>query len=95
MKKNEFITKIQETISIDVTKKDLAEIVDAIPTVIIDVLKNDETEKITFSGLGSFKVKEVPERRGKILMGDRAGEEYVVPKHSEIFFKMSKSSKTI
>lgn len=95
MTKNDFIGKIQEAISIDVTKKDLAEIVDAISTVVVDTLKNDKDEKVTIPNLGMFKVKEVGERRGIIRMGDRAGEEYVTPAHSEITFKMSKTAKML
>ena len=41
------------------------------------------------------KAKTVPERRGKIMMGDRKGEEYVTPQHDEICFKMSKSAKQL
>lgn len=95
MTKNEMIGKIQEVISIDVTKKDLAEIVDAFSTVVVDTLKNDKTEKVTIPNLGTFKVKEVGERKGIIRMGDRAGEEYVTPAHSEITFKMSKTAKML
>lgn len=95
MTKNEMIKKIQETISIDVPLKDIAEIVDAIPTVVVETLKNDKNEKITLNGLGAFKVKDVPERKGIIRMGERTGEEYVVPAHSEITFKMSKTAKML
>ena len=54
MTKQEMIKKIQETISIDVPLKDITEIVDAIPTVVVETLKNDKDEKITLNGLGAF-----------------------------------------
>ena len=95
MTKNEMIKKIQETISIDVPLKDIAEIVDAIPSVVVDTLKNDKTEKVTLPGLGIFKAKDVPERKGIIRMGERAGKEYTTPAHSEITFKMSKTAKML
>lgn len=95
MTKNEMIKKIQETITIDVPMKDIAEIIDAIPTVVIDTLKNDKTEKVTLNGLGSFKVKEVPERKGTVMMGENKGSEWVKPAHSEICFKISKTIKEI
>lgn len=93
MTKNEMIGKIQEVISIDVTKKDLTEIVDAIATVVVDTLKNDKTEKVVLSGLGTFKVKEVPERRGVAALA--GNKEWVKPAHSEITFKINKSIKEI
>lgn len=45
--------------------------------------------------LGKFKVKDVPERTGKIMLGDRKGEEYITPAHQEITFKMNKSAKQL
>ena len=93
MTKQEMIKKIQETISIDVPLKDITEIVDAIPTVIVETLKNDKTEKVTLPGLGAFKVKDVPERRGTAALA--GGKEWVKPAHSEICFKITKSIKEI
>ena len=63
--------------------------------LIFDTLKANTDEKITFGKLGSFKVKDVPERTGTIMMGSKKGEQYIVPAHQEIVFKMSKSSKNI
>ena len=60
-----------------------------------DTLNKDTNETVSFGKLGKFKVKTVPERRGKIMMGDRKGEEYVTPQHEEICFKMSKSAKQL
>ena len=60
-----------------------------------DTLKKDTTESIPVGKLGKFKVKDVPERTGKIMLGERAGETYVTPAHQEITFKMSKSAKQL
>lgn len=91
MKKHDLVKAIQENISIEVPLKDITEIVDAISTVVVDTLKNDKTEKVTLPGLGTFKVKDVPERRGIAALA--GGKEWVKPAHSEICFKMSKSVK--
>ena len=40
-------------------------------------------------------MKTVPERRGKIMMGERKGEEYVVPEHREPKIKLAKSFKEV
>ena len=76
-------------------KGDIAVIIDTYAEVITDTLKSDATESVPVGKLGKFKVKTVPERRGKIMMGDRKGEEYVTPQHDEITFKMSKSAKQL
>ena len=77
------------------TQKDVAVIVDALTEVVRETLADNHEEKVTLPGLGYFKVKEVPERKGIIRMGDRTGEEYVVEAHSEITFKMSKTGKAL
>lgn len=77
------------------TKQDIKVILDTFEEVVVDTLKADSTESIAVGKLGKFKVKEVPERRGTIMMGERKGEEYVTPAHSEITFKMSRVSKNI
>nr|DAT43572.1 MAG TPA: Bacterial DNA-binding protein [Caudoviricetes sp.] len=77
------------------TKQDIKVILEAFEDVVVDTLKSDINEKITFGKLGSFKGKEVPERRRTIMVGKRKGEEYVTPKHSEITFKMSRTGKLI
>ena len=47
----------------------------------------NEVKHIAIGKIGKFKVKDVPERTGTIMMGDRKGETYTVPAHSEITFK--------
>ena len=94
MIKTELINAIAERIE-GAKKGDIALILDTYAEVITDTLKADTTEYVPVGKLGKFKVKTVPERRGKIMMGDRKGEEYVTPQHDEICFKMSKSAKQL
>lgn len=94
MIKTELINAIAERIE-GAKKGDIALILDTYAEVITDTLKADTTESVPVGKLGKFKVKTVPERKGKIMMGDRKGEEYVTPQHDEICFKMSKSAKQL
>ena len=77
------------------SQKDVSAVLDAFEEVIVETLNADPTEAVPVGKIGKFKVKTVPERRGKIMMGDRKGEEYVTPQHDEICFKMSKSAKQL
>ena len=61
--------------------------------VVVDVVKADD--KVTIPNIGTVSVKDVPERRGKIMMGDRKGEEYVVEAHREPKIKLSKNFKEV
>ncbi len=92
MTKAELIKSIGTNVE-NVSQKDIGAVLDALTSVVEDGLKADD--KVVLPGLGTFSVKDVPERRGKILLGDRAGEEYVVVAHKEPKFKMSKSFKGI
>lgn len=94
MTKNEILKAVAERVD-GATQKDVGVILDAFADVITCTLKNDSTESVPVGKLGKFKVKTVPERRGKILLGDRKGEEYVTPQHDEICFKMSKTAKQL
>ena len=94
MVKNELVSAIAERIE-GAKKGDIAVVLDTFADVITDTLKSDATESVPVGKLGKFKVKTVPERRGKIMMGDRKGEEYVTPQHDEITFKMSKTAKQL
>jgi nucleoid DNA-binding protein len=94
MVKNEVINAIAERIE-GAKKGDIALILDTYAEVITDTLKTDATESVPVGKLGKFKVKDVPERTGKIMLGDRKGEEYITPAHQEITFKMNKSAKQL
>ena len=94
MTKNEVLKAVSNKVE-GASQKDIAVILDAFADVITETLTADHTESVAVGKLGKFKVKEVPERRGTILLGDRKGEEYVTPAHSEITFKMSKTAKQL
>lgn len=92
MTKNEVLKAVVNKVE-GASQKDIAVILDAFADVITETLTANHAESV--GKLGKFKVKTVPERRGKIMMGDRKGEEYVTPQHDEICFKMSKSAKQL
>lgn len=94
MVKNELVNEIASRIE-GAKKGDIAVVLDTFAEVITDTLKANATESVPVGKLGKFKVKEVPERTGKIMLGERAGEIYVTPAHQEITFKMSKSAKQL
>lgn len=77
----------------NVNQKDIAAVLDALSEVVIDVVKSDDD--VTIPGIGKVSVKTVPERRGKIMMGERKGEEYVVPQHREPKIKLAKNFKEV
>lgn len=94
MVKNELLKAVANKLE-GASQKDVSAVLDAFEEVVVETLKADSTESITVGKLGKFKVKDVSERRGTIMMGDRKGEEYITPAHKEITFKVSKSAKTI
>lgn len=65
MIKTELINAIAERIE-GAKKGDIALILDTYAEVITDTLKADTTESVPVGKLGKFKVKTVPERRGKL-----------------------------
>jgi nucleoid DNA-binding protein len=94
MTKNEVLKAVVNKVE-GASQKDIAVILDAFSDVITETLTANHAESVAVGKLGKFKVKTVPERRGKIMMGNRKGEEYVTPQHDEICFKMSKSAKQL
>ena len=93
MTKAELVKKITEKANI--SRKETEDVLSAFSEVIMETLTEYREEKIPFEKIGSFKVKNVPERKGKIILGEKAGEEYCVPAHDEITFKMSKNAKVL
>ena len=90
--KNELIKSIGTKVE-NVSQKDIASVLDALSEVVVDVVKADDD--VTIPGIGKVSVKTVPERRGKIMMGERKGEEYVVPEHREPKIKLTKNFKEV
>ena len=93
MKKNELLNEI--VARTDVAKKDVKAVMEVIGDVVIDTLSKDKTEKIALENLGTFRVKTVPARSGKIYFGENKGGTWTKPEHDEICFKMSKSKKEL
>lgn len=93
MLKKEIIDRIAEKAS--VTKKDTEAILQEFEQLIINTLADDRDEKITLGTLGSFQVKKVTERKGKISFGNKKGTEWVKPAHDEICFKVNKASREL
>ena len=90
MTKAELIKSIGNKVE-GVNQKQIDEVLAALGEVIVDVVKADD--KVTIPNIGTVSVKDVPERRGKIMMGERKGEEYVVEAHKEPKIKLAKGFK--
>ena len=67
MNKTELITKIQETVDFEVTKKDLTQIVDAYSKVIKEAILAGDT--VTIPEICKISSKDVAERTGTTKLG--------------------------
>lgn len=91
MTKNEMLKKVSEVSGL--SQKDVSAVLSAYATVVVDTLTANRDEKVALENIGTFKVKNVPERRGISTLGEK--KEWVKPAHSEICFKITKSVKEI
>lgn len=92
MTKAELIKSIGNKVE-GVNQKQIDEVLVALGETIVEVVKADD--KVTIPNIGTVSVKDVPERRGKIMMGERKGEEYVVEAHREPKIKLTKNFKEV
>ena len=92
MVKNEFIAKVQEKIDIEVSKKDLAQIVDAYSKVIKEAILAGDT--VTIPEICKISSKEVKERTGTTELGG-VKKAWTKPAHKEACVKALKSFKNI
>lgn len=93
MNKVELVKRITEVSTEKVNQKQVSAVLAALESVVKDaVLADDE---VTIPGVCKVKSKVVPERTGKIMMGDRKGETYKTPEHKEGSIKIVKSLKKI
>lgn len=92
MNKNEMINKIQETVDFEVTKKDLAQIVDAYTKVIKEAVLSGDT--VTIPEICKISSKDVAERSGVTKLGD-VEKAWTKPAHKEACIKTLKSFKNI
>lgn len=90
MTKAELIKSIGSKVE-GVNHKQIDEVLAALSETIIEVVKADD--KVTIPNIGTVSVKDVPERRGTIMMGECKGEEYVVEAHREPKIKLTKGFK--
>ena len=92
MNKNEMITKIQETVDFEVTKKDLTQIVDVYTKVIKETVLAGDT--VTIPEICKISSKDVAERSGVTKLGD-VEKAWTKPAHKEATVKALKSFKNI
>ena len=92
MNKNEMNNKIQETVDFEVTKKDLAQIVDAYTKVIKEAVLAGDT--VTIPEICKISSKDVAERSGVTKLGD-VEKAWTKPAHKEACVKTLKSFKNI
>ena len=92
MTKNEMITKIQETVDFEVTKKDLTQIVDALTDVIKEAVLAGDT--VTIPEICKISSKDVAERSGVTKLGD-VEKAWTKPAHKEACIKTLKSFRNI
>lgn len=92
MNKNEVIAKVVEKVE-TLKAKDVDAVLAAYADIVIGTLKDYDDEKVVLPGLGSFKIKDVPERKGISALGNK--KEWVKPAHREITFKIAKNVKEL
>lgn len=93
MNKVELIKRVTEVSTEKVNQKQVDAVLAALEYVVRDVVLAED--EVTIPGICKVKSKIVPERTGKILLGDRKGETYVVPKHKEGSVKIVSSLKKV
>lgn len=93
MNKVEFVKRIAKVSTEEMSQKQVGAVLAAIESVVRDALLADD--EVTIPGVCKVKSKIVPERTGKIMMGDRKGETYIVPEHKEGSVKIVKSLKKV
>lgn len=93
MNKIEFLKAIQEKATIEISQKDLAEVLRAQGEAVREAVLADE--EVTIPGICKVKNKIVSERTGVVRMGANIGETWVKPEHKEATIKIVSSLKKI
>lgn len=93
MNKIELVKHIAEVSTEEVNQKQVGAMLAALESVVREIVVADD--EVTVPGICKVKSKVVPERTGKIMMGDRKGETYVTPEHKEGSVKIVKSLKKV
>jgi len=88
MNKNELLQLLSVNTGIELTE------IEKLYTTFLEILINSlqKDEKIKIFGLGSFEMKEVPE---KVKINTETGIEETIPSHKKPTFKFSKSIREI
>ena len=92
MVKNEFITKVQDKIELEVSKKDLNAIFDGMVAVIKDAVLAGDT--VTIPEICKISSKDVPAKSGVTKLGG-VEKPWSKPAHKEGYVKAVKSLKDI
>lgn len=89
MNKNEFVNAIAS--KTDISKKDVAAVLDAIPEIVIEEVR-DNGENIVLFGLGTFKQKVTAAHVGR---NPATGEALDIPESRTVAFKAMSSVKKV
>lgn len=92
MNKNEIFKAVADKVT-ELKTKDVEAVLVAYSDVVVETLKDNNAEKVVLPGLGSFKIRDVSERKGVSALGGK--KEWVKPAHKEICFKISKNAKDL
>lgn len=93
MNKVELVKRITEVSTEEVNQKQVSAVLAALESVVRDtIVAGDE---VTVPGICKVKSKVVKERTGTIMMGNRKGEAYVTPEHTEGSIKIVTSLKKV
>lgn len=87
--KGELVDKLVEAVpELELTKKAAASIIDALPSVLVGLAKSHG--KVTVPALGSFSVKNKPERKGR---NPSTGAEITIAASKKLSFSAAKAAK--
>jgi nucleoid DNA-binding protein len=86
MTKKEFVKAIAEKTGL--TQAKVSDVLKVMGEVIVETVKKGDTVRL--SDLGTFKLKEVSERKGR---NPKTGEEIMIPAHKKMVFQVSKKYK--
>lgn len=91
MIKNTLLKEITDRIE-GMTQKNVESVLSEFANIVTETLKNDNDEKITLPGLGTFSAKSVAPRDG---VSPIDGKKWHTEAHTEIKFKISKNAKVL
>lgn len=90
MTKNDLIREIANRTG--VTQGNVTSVLNTYADVVIDVLSENEKEKVILPNLGTFKIRSAAERKGKSPI---TGETWIKPAHKKLNFSLSSTVKEV